>query len=126
MKDFRQLIVWQKAHAVTLELYVVTRKFPAEERYGLTSQIRRASASIGATIAEGCGKGGEVEFGRHLQMSSGSASEVSYHLILSRDLDYLSEAEFARLSVKVEEVRRMLASLLSKISASKKARAVGA
>lgn len=126
MKDFRQLIVWQKAHAVTLELYVATRKFPAEERYGLTSQIRRASASIGATIAEGCGKGSEVEFGRFLQMSSGSPSELSSHLILSRDLEYLSESEFSKLSVKVEEVRRMLASLLSKISASKKARAAGA
>ena len=126
MKDFRQLIVWQKAHAVILELYVATRKFPAEERYGLTSQIRRASASIGATIAEGCGKGSEVEFGRFLQMPSGSPSELSSHLILSRDLEYLSESEFSKLSVKVEEVRRMLASLLSKISASKKARAAGA
>jgi four helix bundle protein len=126
MKDFRQLIVWQKAHAVTLELYVITRKFPVEERYGLTSQIRRSSASIGATIAEGCGKGSEVEFGRFLQMSSGSASELSYHLILSRDLAYLSGTEFTELSVKVEEVRRMLAGLISKISASKNTRAAGA
>ena len=126
MKDFRKLLVWQKAHEVTLELYLITQKFPVEERYGLTSQIRRSSASIGATIAEGCGKGSEVEFGRFLQMSSGSASELSYHLILSRDLTYLSEAQFAKLSAKVEEVRRMLASLISKISASKRARAAGA
>jgi four helix bundle protein len=126
MKDFRKLVVWQKAHEVTLNLYVITRKFPVEERYGLTSQIRRSSASIGATIAEGCEKGSEVEFGRYLQMSSGSASELSYHLILSRDLAYLSDVEFANLSFKVEEVRRMLASLISKISASKKARAAGA
>ena len=126
MKDFRKLLVWQKAHEVTLELYVITQKFPVEERYGLTSQIRRSSASIGATIAEGCGKGSEVEFGRFLQMSSGSASELSYHLILSKDLTYLSEAQFERLSARVEEVRRMLASLISKISASKRARAAGA
>jgi hypothetical protein len=62
MKDFRKLMVWQKAHEVTLKLYPITQSFPVEERYGLTSQIRRASASIGATIAEGCGKGSEVEF----------------------------------------------------------------
>ncbi len=79
MKDFRNLLVWQEAHHVTLDLYPMTQAFPSEERYGLTSQIRRASASIGATIAEACGKGSEVEFCRCLQMSSGSASELAYH-----------------------------------------------
>jgi four helix bundle protein len=116
MKDFRQLKVWQKAHQVTLDLYPVTQKFPVEERYGLTSQIRRCAASIGANIAEGCGKAGEIEFQRFLQISSGSASELAYHLILARDLSYLSEADFKNFSDRTEEVQKMLASLLSKIT----------
>jgi len=126
MKDFRKLVVWQEAHQVTLDLYPMTQAFPSEERYGLTSQIRRASASIGATIAEGCGKGSEVEFCRFLQMSSGSASELAYHLILARDLGYLPGQKFAELSTRVERVQKMLAGLISKISASKKSRAAGA
>jgi four helix bundle protein len=126
VKDFRQLLVWQKAHQVTLAVYPITQTFPVEERYGLTSQIRRSSASIGATIAEGCGKGSEVEFCRYLQMSSGSASELAYHLILARDLCYLSEPQFAELSRRTDEVQKMLASLINKISASKRARAAGA
>ena len=125
MKDFRQLMVWQKAHSVTLDLYPITQKFPGEERYGLTSQIRRSSASIGATIADGCGKGGEVEFCRFLQMSSGSASELAYHLILANDLGYLSAAQFKELSTRTEEVQKMLASLISKISVSKRSRSAG-
>ena len=115
MKDFRKLMVWQEAHQITLELYPITQKFPVEERYGLTSQIRRSSASIGATIAEGCGKGSEVEFCRFLQMSGGSASELAYHLILARDLGYLSAAQFVDLSMRTEAVQKMLASLISKI-----------
>lgn len=126
MKDFRKLVVWQKAHKITLDVYPATQNFPLEEKYGLTSQIRRSSASIGATIAEGCGKGSEVEFCRFLQMSSGSASELAYHLILAHDLNYLSGQQFAELSSRVEEVQKMLASLISKISASKRARAAGA
>jgi four helix bundle protein len=116
MKDFRQSKVWQKAHEVTLDLYPITQKFPIEERYGLTSQIRRSAASIGANIAEGCGKGGETEFQRFLQISSGSASELAYHLILARDLGYLSESDFKKFASRTEEVQKMLASLLSKIT----------
>jgi four helix bundle protein len=116
MKDFRQSKVWQKAHEVTLDLYPITQKFPIEERYGLTSQIRRSAASIGANIAEGCGKGGETEFQRFLQISSGSASELAYHLILARDLGYLSESDFKKFASRTEEIQKMLASLLSKIT----------
>src|SRR5207245_3505899 len=79
MKDFRK--VWERAHELTLELYRMTGRFPREELFGLTSQIRRCSASIGANIAEGCGKRGNAEFQRFLQIASGSASELDYHLL---------------------------------------------
>ncbi len=85
MKDYRDLKVWKRAHAVTLEIYRVTMRFPREELYGLTSQMRRCSASIGANIAEGCGKRSNAEFQRFLQIASGSASELDYHLLLTDD-----------------------------------------
>jgi four helix bundle protein len=86
MKDFRNLKVWERAHELTLELYRMTGRFPREELFGLTSQIRRCCASIGANIAEGCGKRGNAEFQRFLQIASGSASELDYHLLLAHDL----------------------------------------
>jgi four helix bundle protein len=78
--DFKQLKVWQKAHEMTLETYRVTAAFPKEEMYGLTSQIRRAAASIGANIAEGCGRRSDGEMCRFLQIARGSASEIRISL----------------------------------------------
>ncbi len=86
MRDFRQLMVWEKSHQLTLEIYQATGAFPREELYGLTSQIRRAAASIPANIAEGCGKDTETELARYMQISMGSASELEYHLLLAHDL----------------------------------------
>lgn len=119
MKDFRDLIVWEKSHRLTLEIYGLTAKFPRFELNGLTSQIRRCSASIGANIAEGCGKRGNGEFQRYLQIASGSASELDYHLLLARDLRFLEDADYLRLSGKLTEVRKMLTSLLQKIDADR-------
>lgn len=112
MKSFRNLVVWQKAHALTLAVYKVTRGFPKEELYGLTSQIRRSSSSIAANIAEGCGRRTDSDFARFLQISFGSASEVEYHLILAHDLDILDKNLFEQLSHDVVEVKKMLAVLL--------------
>jgi four helix bundle protein len=89
MKDFRDLRVWRKAHELTLLAYRCTATFPREELYGLTSQIRRCAASVAANIAEGCGKRGNAEFQRFLNISTGSASELEYHFLLSRDLHLL-------------------------------------
>jgi four helix bundle protein len=94
MQDFRQLKVWQKAHALTLELYEQTKRFPSDERFGLTSQMRRGSSSIGANIAEGCGVNSRVHFARYLQLASGSTSELAYHLILAKDLGYIEQKRF--------------------------------
>jgi four helix bundle protein len=116
-QDFRNLKVWERAHALTLDLYKVTKSFPREEMYGLTSQIRRASVSIAANIAEGTCRRGDADFGRFLQMATGSASEVEYHLLLAHDLEILGESDFHRLSGATEEVKRMLSSLLQKLRA---------
>jgi four helix bundle protein len=117
VQNFRNLKVWQKAHTLTLDIYRATKAFPREEIYGLTSQIRRASVSIAANIAEGTCRNGDADFGRFLQMAAGSASEVEYHLLLAQDLDLLKGADCRRLSDEVIEVKRMLASLLVKLRA---------
>jgi four helix bundle protein len=115
MEDFKKLIVWTKAHRFTLDVYKHTRTFPKEETYGLTSQLRRASASIGANIAEGCGRRSDAEMKRFLQIARGSASEVEYHLLLAKDLQYLAAEDFNDLETKMHEVQRMLASLVQRL-----------
>jgi four helix bundle protein len=115
MQSFRNLKVWEKAHAVTLDIYTASRSFPKDELYGLTSQMRRASASIRANIAEGSCRKGDVEFGRFLQIAMGSASELEYHLLLACDLNNLQRPDYERLSGGVVEVKRMLASLMRSI-----------
>lgn len=115
MKDFRELKVWEKAHQLTLAIYHTTAAFPKEELYGLTSQMRRSAASIPTNIAEGCGRGSDDDFRRFLQMAMGSASELEYHRILAHDLGYLAATDYERLSTAVIEVKRMLASLITKI-----------
>lgn len=112
MKDFRTLEVWQKAHQLTLAAYRGTKPFPTDERFGLTSQIRRAASSVPANIAEGCGRRGDAEFHRFLQMAMGSASELEYHLLLARDLGYLDPSHHKQLTDEATRVKRMLASLI--------------
>lgn len=119
MKDFGRLKVWERAHALTLDIYKLTARFPREELYGLTSQLRRCSASLGANIAEGCGKEGNREFFRFLQIASGSASELEYHLLLAQDLNYIGEEDYRRLEKQLLEFRRMLTALLQKVKADR-------
>ncbi|HJT54226.1 MAG TPA: four helix bundle protein [Candidatus Angelobacter sp.] len=119
MKDFRDLKVWGKAHALTLTSYDLTKSFPREEIFGLTSQIRRASLSIPANIAEGCGRRGNAELHRFLQMAMGSANELQYHLLLSRDLGYLKSEIHERVEPQVQEVKRMLAALIRKVDSER-------
>ncbi len=119
MKDFRDLAVWKRAHELTLALYRVTKNFPKEEMYGLTSQIRQASSSIGANIAEGCGKRTDADFGRYLQNAFGSANELEYLLLLSFDLQFLKKTEFEDLTSQTIEVKKMLAAFLRKLNADR-------
>jgi len=111
LQDFRKLKVWMKAHGLTLEIYRSTERFPSRERYGLTSQLRRGAVSVASNIAEGCGRGTPADFGRLLQMSLGSASEIEYQVTLARDLGYLDQRSFQSLDAKIVEVKRMLTSL---------------
>ena len=117
MQDFRNLEVWQRAHRLTLALYRVTKTFPKDELYGLTSQIRRAACSVCANMAEGCGRRGDKEFGRFLYITLGSASELEYHLLLSADLGYLDRRAYVRLNREVVEVKRMISGLLMRLRA---------
>ena len=114
MQDFRNLAVWQKAHALTLETYRATECFPRAELFGLTIQVRRSCASISANLAEGCGRT-QAEFARFVQIALGSASETEYHFLLAHDLGFLQPDHHASLSREVVEVKRMLASLQQKI-----------
>ena len=97
MRDYRDLKVWQKAHHVTLDVYKSTHSFPSEERYGLTSQIRRSCASIPANPAEGCGRRSDGKMARFVQIAMGSGAELSYHLLLAHDLSLLTESTYHRL-----------------------------
>jgi four helix bundle protein len=111
LQDFQNLAIWKKAHALSLAVYENTRRFPREEVYGLRSQIRRAASSIGANIAEGCGRRGDLEFSRFLSISMGSASELQYLLLLSRDLKFLTNDAYDDLSTKLTEIKKMTSSL---------------
>jgi len=119
MKTFRDLLVWEKAHALTLASYRYTAEFPKQETYGLISQIRRCSASIAANIAEGCGKRGNAEFQRFLHIATGSASEQEYHFLLAKDLGFLSNEKYNQLDESTVEVKRMLAGLIKKVEADR-------
>ncbi len=119
MRDFKELKVWEKAHHLALEIYRATASFPRDELYGLTSQIRRACASIPANIAEGCGRSGEIELARFLRIAMGSASELEYHLLLARDLNFLNASDYRRLANDAIEVKRMLTSLIQKLNAER-------
>ena len=118
MKDYRQLKVWERSHRLTVTLYRVTARFPAEERYGLTSQIRRAAASIPANIAEGCGRDGDAELARFCRIASGSASELDYHLLLAKELGLLGDNSYRDLANEMGELRRMITTFLKKLTAS--------
>lgn len=130
MRDFRELKVWEKSHKLTLEVYKATatfpRKetygttatFPREETYGITSQIRRSCASIPANIAEGCGRDGEAELARFSRIAAGSASELEYHLLLAKELNFLNTADHSKLTTEVAEIKRMLTSFIKKLKAN--------
>jgi four helix bundle protein len=121
MKDFRDLLVWEKSHRLVLDSYQATNAFSKQEMFGVTSQIRRAAVSVAANIAEGCGKRGNGEFQRYLNIATGSASELEYHFLLARDLHFVDETGYARLNEAVVEVKRMLSALARKVETERRA-----
>jgi len=115
MQRFTDLKVWQRGHALVLELYRQTAHFPDQERFGLTSQLRRAAASVPTNIAEGSKRQHPQDYARFLNIAEGSLAETEYLLLLSRDLGYLSaEATTPTLS-EIDELARMLNALRAKV-----------
>lgn len=117
MRDFRELKVWQRGYQLALAVYKASTHFPTAEKYGLTSQLRRAAVSVVANIAEGCGRSGEADFARFLDMAMGSASELECCLQLARDLQLLDPPEYRSLQESATELKRMLTSLIRKVRA---------
>ena len=119
MQDFRNLKVWENAHAFTLEIYKASATFPRQEQYGFTSQVQRAAVSIPANIAEGCAKATDADFARYLQIAMGSSSELEYLHLLAHDLSYLSDESDAAINVSLIQVRKMLNSFLQTLRANR-------
>ena len=123
VRNFKDLKVWERSHRLVLNIYDATDatgNFPREETFGLTAQLRRCCASIPANIAEGCGRSGEAELARFMLISMGSTSELEYHLLLARDLGYLSAQHYQELLQEVSEIKRMLSTFITKLRHTKK------
>lgn len=108
MASFKELIVWQKAHSLALEVYKCTESFPQSEQFGLTSQIRRAAVSISSNIVEGYERGSKAELNRFLLIARGSNAEVQAQLILARDLGYIDPKVFDSIAAKSVEVNKLI------------------
>ena len=115
MRDFKKYLVWQKSHQVTLEIYKLTRSFPKEEMFALTSQMKRSSSSIPTNIAEGCGRSSDKDFCRFLYISCGSANELEYQIILSIALQFINSEDGENLLSQIEEIKKMLNGLSMKV-----------
>ena len=116
MRDFHQYKVWSRGHQFALSIYKETKRFPKEELFGLTSQIRRASMSIPFNIAEGCGRRSDAEFAYYLNIAAGSASEVEEELLLAYDLEFLDKESYHPLDKEVKEIKAMLSKLIDSIN----------
>jgi four helix bundle protein len=115
MQRFTDLIVWQRSHALVLQVYRLTKCFPPDERFGLTSQLRRAALSVPTNIAEGSKRQTNPEYARFLNIAEGSLAETEYLLMVSRDLGYLPPATVKPVLAETSEIAKMLHGLRSKV-----------
>ena len=115
MSDYKKLKVWEDAHKFTVDIYNITQKFPNNEQYGLTSQIRRSSSSIPTNIVEGSGQLENGNLIRFLGISKGSAFEVEYQLLLTKDLNYITNEEYILLLAKIQSIIRRLTNLIKSL-----------
>ena len=116
MQDFRKLQIWQKSHKLTLDIYKLTKTFPKEELYGLTSQLRRAGSSIPTNIAEGCARGSDKDFARFIQIAMDSANETEYLILLSTELGYMPNDKSKDISKDLQSLKKMLTSLIKTLT----------
>ncbi|MBO9618394.1 MAG: four helix bundle protein [Niabella sp.] len=115
MQDFTKLVVWQRSHLFTLSIYRVSKSFPKDEIMALTYQMRKAAYSIPTNIAEGCGRRTIPQFKNFLDIAAGSATELHYQLILSKDLLYLTPLIAEEMINEIIEIKRMLHGLMGKL-----------
>jgi four helix bundle protein len=115
MGDFRRLSVWKYAHQLALEVHRTSRSFPATERYGLAAQMRRAAVSVVSNIAEGCGRQNDKELAYFLRIARGSVRELECQLLLSRDLEYITDAVWLPMNATTHEISKMLNSFGSTV-----------
>lgn len=115
MQNYKDLILWQEAHNLTLKVYEYSKAFPKDETFGVTSQLRRACVSIACNISEGCGRYTAKDFANFLQIALGSANETDYLIILAKDLNYSSQEQFTILHEQVNKVRAMNINLIEKV-----------
>jgi four helix bundle protein len=108
MHQFKELKVWQKGRELVKSIYLTTHKFPKEELFGITSQMRRSCVSIQTNIAEGCGRNTDTELNRFFDIANGSAYELETLVILSYDLEYITLEEFEFFNNKLNEIQRMI------------------
>ncbi|UMB60317.1 four helix bundle protein [Lutibacter sp. A80] len=117
MRDFKKYEIWKLSHKLTLDIYELTNDYPKNEIYGLTSQIRRACSSIPTNISEGCGRDSDAEFNRFLTIALGSANETEYLIILSKDLNYITEEKSVYLLKQINLIKRKTYQLKQKLIA---------
>lgn len=115
MQDYRKLLVWEKAHHLTLDIYKVVESFPKYEVFGLASQMRRSAYSIPTNIAEGAGRNSDADFAYFLNVALGSSNELDYQLLLSKELGYLQKEEYIKLYTAIGEIKGMLIALTNKV-----------
>jgi four helix bundle protein len=115
VKQFRQLDVWRRSHALALQIYRLSAKFPVEERFGLMTQIRRAVVSVPTNIAEGAKRQRKLDYARFLNISEGSLAETNYLLLLARDLGYSRAESIDSLIAESDEILRMLYALRRRV-----------
>jgi four helix bundle protein len=119
IQNYKELVVWQQSVALTTDLYRLTGRFPDTERYGLTSQIRRATTSIAANIAEGWGRGSRGEYIQFLTVARGSLMELETHLIVASNLHFLKPDEFGSVAKPVKDIEKMLNHLIAVLRKSR-------
>ena len=116
MHNYEELKVWQRSHALLLEVYRKSQGFPREERFGLTAQLRKSALSVPSNLADGCGRSTTRDFRRFVDYAGGSSKELEYQLRVALDLDYLSLQEHTELHAELDQIQRMLRGLHKHLS----------
>ena len=117
MRDFKKYDVWNISHEFVLRIYDLTEQIPEKEKYQLITQMQRAAYSIPSNFSEGCGRDSDKDFNRFIQMALGSAHELEYFILLSKDLKYIPEEKFIELTEEINEIKRKLYNLSKKLKA---------